>query len=135
MVRSTLAELFFLLERVFSDLRGVLAASIRVPRISVPSVSACSGPYVCLFLLTYVGASGDTSHTPRWVFDLVRRFQLDSMLLKERHSSRHGAARTPARKNKAAGTGKDQAIATATVADAGKDKAGGVPAVPVKGLR
>ena len=53
-------------------------------------------------LLTCIGPSGDVSDTPRWIYDLVRRFHCDSILLKEPNLARYETACNPAN---ASGTG------------------------------
>lgn len=86
-------------------------------------------------LLTGVGALGEASQTPRWVFDLVRRFQPDSLLLKEPSLSRFGAARKSAKKDKAAVSVEVPSPVTPPTPLKGKDrgKAGEIFGTPIRG--
>lgn len=88
-----------------------------------------------LSLLTGVGALGEASQTPRWVFDLVRRFQPGSLLLKEPSLSRFGAARKSAKKGKAVVSAEVPSPVTPTTPLKGKDrgKAGEISGTPIRG--
>lgn len=130
MVLSSHVVSFFCLARVFSGHWRALAASIRAPLISVPSLSFLPSLYLSVRLLTFPGASGDSSDTPRWVYRLVSLFQPNSILLKHPNLARHEAARQAAIKAKAGVPA--PAVTSGDDKSKGKGKAVAGPSTPGK---
>lgn len=79
-----------------------------------PFVSLSGSASFRVWSLRYVGAPGNVSNSPHWVYDLLHRFQPSSVFMKEPSLARYVTARKPIKKDtpdgKAPGIGNGRGI-------------------------